>query len=185
MYEFARAEFQEKAPLVDLDELRRMVVDDILADELRERADSVWIYGSFVNEDKELDAGDARSDLDLFVRVPEWSHPIADSAIAAVASAAPDGDVPDSDDWEGIATPETAWERSADEAWEQLPASVRDTLVRSTKRVFYATEAELDDGDSRVFDVNVGNAEQFWYVARYHPVSWIWSRGDVCDGVPF
>lgn len=164
----ARRELNAKAPLVDLAELREVVVSEIMTPTLRDWTDGVWLLGSFVNPGRSIDANGKSSDLDVFVRLPDWDLPQAETGIAMVASE-PKEAVPSAvrelaDRWEPIEGPASVvWECSVDEAWERIPEPVKRTLVASTKEGFFATESDRRQGTPRCFDFVVGNDAQLEY----------------------
>ena len=61
--------FAEKAPLLEDVGLAKIVLFDLLAPEVREHVESVHVYGSFVDPDRELDRDGDTSDLDVYVTV--------------------------------------------------------------------------------------------------------------------
>ena len=58
--------FAEKAPLLADIDLAKIVVSDLLAPEVREYVERVYVYGSFVDPDAELDRDGDTSDLDVY-----------------------------------------------------------------------------------------------------------------------
>lgn len=167
MKQDACREVKEKAPLVDVDELTDQVLFDIIDDELRERADSVWMLGSFVNPGREIDTKGGRSDIDVFIQLPDWDFPQAGTGMAMFASDSR-SDIPAIYDrittrnsWSPIEGPESVvWECSVDEAWERMPADVQRSLVESTKNGFFANEEDRQAGKPRHYDLLVGNQAQ-------------------------
>lgn len=167
MNDALRNELREKAPLVEPDELKQLIVREIVDDKLREWAAGVWLLGSFVNPGRDIDSKDKRSDLDAFVLVPDWEFPQAGSGMAMFAEAV-DEEVPtifeqvtDGKSWSPMEGPESVlWECSVDEAWEQLPACVQRSLVNSTQTGVYAIEEDKRNGRARCCDLIVGNEAQ-------------------------
>lgn len=182
-----RAELAEKAPLVDVDELVEAITEGLLADGLRARADSVWLYGSFVDPGKEVDESEARSDLDVFVVVPDWELPVSGVAIPLFA---PQVELPpvvarfaDRLDWSGVAGFENGWDCSAGEAWDRLPEPVRETLHRCVTTAFYAREADVEEGLVRPYDLMVGDESQWDARLGDGPAVRIWrADGDRSPG---
>lgn len=164
-------EFQRKAPLLDRDSLASEVVHNILEPELRERAAEIWILGSFINPDKGTDEN-GRSDMDLFVVVPDWDMPVADVSILFAASNVPTPPMyeplSDDHDWKGIDAPDRTWDGSPDEAWERLPEYVRETLHNAATEFFYATMADKEQNRVRNYDLQIGNRQQFDYQYSNH-----------------
>lgn len=159
-------EFRAKAPLIDVDELVELILYDIMTEELRERAESVWIRNSFTDPDREIDTSETPSDLDIYVVVPGWDLPVTDSGIAAVASGAdpPDALAESAADFEWTSK-DGNWD-SAEQAWDRIPEYVRETLRRSVEIGFYARESDVEEGIIRLFDLVVGNRENFAYVEK-------------------
>lgn len=159
-------EFRRKAPLIEPGDFMEMVLEDMLTEETLRRAESLWIVGSFVRPDKEIDAGSSSSDLDLFVCLPDWDHPITGSGLALLApqTATPKayGDV-DGYGWDSKDTPEWKWECSPQEAWERIPEHAQQTLVRVTRKYFYARPEDVDEDNKRTYEVSVVNRSQLEY----------------------
>ena len=61
--------FADRAPLLDDATVAKVVLFDLLAPEVREHVERVYVYGSFVNPDTELDRDGDTSDLDVYVTV--------------------------------------------------------------------------------------------------------------------
>ena len=166
MQQYAVESLREKFPLVDVTELVNIITYEIVTDELRQRAESIWLYGSFVNPRKEIDTKEARSDLDIFVVVPEWDLPQADAAIPIFASQVPTPDVfqelSESQEWRGrgLQSSRGGWDRPVDEVWESLPADVKETLKNSIERVFYTTEEDMRANRHRIYDTIIGDESQ-------------------------
>jgi len=59
--------YRERAPLLPPDALTEIVFGDLLAPELVEHVEAVYVYGSFADPDRELDRDGDVSDLDLYV----------------------------------------------------------------------------------------------------------------------
>jgi hypothetical protein len=72
--------FAEKAPLLKDVGLAKIVLFDLLAPEVREHVESVYVYGSFVDPDRELDRDGDVSDLDVYVTVGDEVPPTVDGS---------------------------------------------------------------------------------------------------------
>jgi hypothetical protein len=70
--------FAEKAPLLEDIGLAKIVLFDLLAPEVREHVESVYVYGSFVDDSTELDRDGDTSDLDVYVTVADEVLPRVD-----------------------------------------------------------------------------------------------------------
>lgn len=154
-----------RAPLVDFEDLRKLIVYEIVTEETRSRAENIWITGSFSDPEREIDSGEAPSDLDILVNVPGWELPPADTGIPLVASSVDTPPIyerfPDEYTWESKGEPISSWDCSAQEAWEQLPEYAQETLMRSVEQVFHATEADVENNTMRSYDVNIGNQDHY------------------------
>lgn len=131
--------------------------------------------------DKEIDAGSSSSDLDLFVCLPDWDHPITGSGLALLApqTATPKayGDV-DGYGWDSKDTPEWKWECSPEEAWERIPEHAQQTLVRVTRKYFYARPEDVDEDNKRTYEVSVVNRSQLEYGIEDAHALRIWHEDD-------
>lgn len=63
--------FADRAPLLDDIDVANVVLFDLLEPAVRERVDHVYVYGSFVDADRELDRDGDVSDLDVYAVVDE------------------------------------------------------------------------------------------------------------------
>lgn len=166
MQQYAVESLREKFPLVDVNELIDVITYEIVTDELRRKAESIWLYGSFVNPQKEIDTKAERSDLDIFVVVPGWDLPQADSAIPIFASqvSTPDifRNISESKTWRGVGLKSSrgGWDRPVDEVWEVLPEYMQETLKNSIERVFYITEEDMRNNRHRIYDTVIGDRSQ-------------------------
>ena len=70
--------FAEKAPLLEDVGLAKIGLFDLLAPEVREHVESVYVYGSFVDDSTELDRDGDTSDLDVYVIVGDEVLPRVD-----------------------------------------------------------------------------------------------------------
>lgn len=185
MSEIQRTSFEAKAPLIDLEQLAQMLTSEIIASELLSQADSVWLFASFVNPNKEIDTGRKASDLDVFVRVPDWEMPIADSGIPIFASSQPTSDLyetmTDDLNWQGHDAPDRQWDCSPDEAWKSLPEPVQITLFRCTRKLFHATQEDREKNRGRIYDILIGNEVQFKWATYYDENDrlLIWENGSL------
>lgn len=154
-------EFRRNAPLVDPDGLVRMLREDMFSEGLRERAESIWIGGSFVNPDK---AVSETSDLDVFVVDPTWELPISSSGIALMASEPPTpsfyDDVIEERTWAPVTDLDKSWQGTADEAWEMLPEYAKKSLIRSNEKALFPTERNRNEGRARPYELGIGSPEQ-------------------------
>lgn len=178
-----KSELLANAPLIDFQELTEVIVTEMLSPGTRSRADSVWISGSFPDPEREIDRTDTPSDLDLFVLVPDWDLPPADSGIAVLA---PGAETPSTyqnvwseASWDSKATPQSEWNCSPQEAWDRLPEHAQETLLRSVERGFYATEADVEEDRLRGYDLNIGNEQHFEYGRCPRSDIRIWDGGPV------
>lgn len=147
-----------RAPLLDVSELRTLVVRKLLPRSVLDRTESIWLLGSFTNPGKDLDT-EKRSDLDVYVVVPDWDRPIALSSLAVYAPQSPVHDPSvEEDAWTGVIGPEgTRWDRSASEAWDCLPTDVQRALAYSVQVAVFATEADRARGSPRNVDLMIGS----------------------------
>lgn len=159
-----RETLERKAPLVDLEGMTEKIVTEVVDSRLRQRAESLWILGSFADPEKEIDAGETPSDLDLFLTVPEWDLPIADSEIPVLASQVSTPDVLGSrfegTEWDGVGGPGSEWNCSAEDAWERLPEDVQQTFLNGTEWLFFASESDRIINRPRSYHLHVGSRAQ-------------------------
>lgn len=155
--------FNRKAPLVDAEELVEIIVDEIVSEDLKQQADSIWLLGSFVNPEKELDRK-GRSDLDVFVVVPDWEYPQVDTGVAIFADQAtvPEliAELADNGEYLALKGPEGRWERPPAEIWDTIPEYARRTLINSASNVFFRNEDEKASNKIRLYDVTIGSPPQ-------------------------
>lgn len=160
-----KSELLSNAPLIDFEELKDVILMELLSRETRSKADSVWISGSFPDPEREIDRTDTPSDLDLFVLVPEWDLPPVDTGIPLLAPEAETPSVYQNVEkeaiWDAKETPLSAWDCSPQAAWDRLPNHARETLMRSVKKGFYATEGDVEAERLRGYDLSIGNEEHF------------------------
>lgn len=163
MSEEAIESFREKAPLVSLDELAEIITKDILTEELRQKTESVWLFNSFVDPEREIDEKETDSDLDVILLVPDWELPVLDTGLAVVA---PQADTPEA--YENNAgemnwsSKDGKWDSPA-KAWERLPDYVRETFLESVQRGFFANESDVESNNIRLYDITIVNRTQFHY----------------------
>lgn len=159
--------FSEKAPLINIDELVDFVINEIVDENLRRQASSIWLLGSFVNPGKEIDRGKRRSDLDIFVVVPDWDLPQINSGVALYADQVPTPDIlkktVERSKYAPLMGPDGRWEIPASDIWEELPDSIKKTFVSSIETVFFATQEERESGEIRMYDVIVGDESHLDY----------------------
>lgn len=186
MDEVALEEFQNNAPIIGVEELAEMLRFEMLSDETREKANSIWIVGSFVTPDKDIDTGESHSDLDVFVVLPNWELPIAGTALAMMA---PQSDTlaryeqyPEKYNWSSKDTPRWKWDCSAEEAWERIPEHAQKTLVQSTERYFFATDDDIEENRQRSYELNIANQQQLEHAVKDIPALEIWRDGRETDG---
>jgi hypothetical protein len=67
--------FADRAPLLDPPTVAKVVLFDLFAPEVREHAERVYVYGSFVDDSTELDREGGTSDLDVYVTVADGLLP--------------------------------------------------------------------------------------------------------------
>jgi len=72
--------FADRAPLLEDATVAKVVLFDLLEREVREHVKSVYVYGSFVDPDQELDRDGDVSDLDIYVTVGDAVLPTVDGA---------------------------------------------------------------------------------------------------------
>lgn len=179
--ETAREQLREKAPLIDPDELVDVFVSTLLQSDVGERARTAWFLGSFVNPEKDIDSGASPSDLDVFIEVPGWSGPPADSGMAMTAESVetPNVRIRNEDRWRGQFAPDAFWACTADEAWEVIPEYVKPLLVWASSRAVYVTREEAEAGTARPFDLTIGNAAQCEMHVEAKTGTCIWRRRTV------
>lgn len=169
-----KAALQDNAPLIDFDELRNIVLEEMLTPETRTKAHSVWISGNFSDPTYDIATEDSPSSLDLFVLIPDWTLPPADCGIPIMA---PEVEMPPAyqnfdDAWESKGTETDRWDCSPQEAWNRLPNHAQETLKNSAKKGFYASEADVEDGLMRGYELSIGNEKHFQHGRR--------PRSDIC-----
>lgn len=173
------ASFECKAPFVDVDAIRDLIVYDIVSDGTREQAESIWLQNSFVDPDCGIDENESPSDLDIFILIPDWNLPVADTGIAVATS---ETRVPAIYEQVGPVTWESKdgrWTDSVDEFWEHLPEHVQQTLVQSMHKGFYATEEDYENRLIRSYDVTIGDRTAFNYERDAHARVEIWPTNEL------
>lgn len=183
-YDTAREEFESKAPLLEFEEMKNILIENVIHERLLDRTRGIWLHGSFVDPDSEIDTGDKRSDMDVFVVVPGWELPVATTGIAWTAPQAPQIEglehLRGNHDWDELPAPseDWKWNCSPGEAWEKLPDYVRTTLVNSNKRFFFATPTDYKERKARPYDVFVGDVEQFEFHSKIGPKVKVWENDE-------
>ncbi|RQG99200.1 hypothetical protein EA472_15140 [Natrarchaeobius oligotrophus] len=181
-YEQAKREFERKAPLLEFNEMKDILVTEIIDEKLLERTRDVWLHGSFVQPDAEIDTGDKLSDMDAFIVVPSWELPVANTGIAWAAPQAPRLEsldhLGDHFVWNELPAEDEGWNCSAGEAWEQLPDCAKTTLLNSTQRFLFANENDHEARRARNYDIMIGSVSQFDHQKKKCPKTKIWERSD-------
>ncbi|WP_139172838.1 hypothetical protein [Halopelagius longus] len=179
-YDLAKSEFRKKAPRLEFDDMETIVVEEILNEDILKQTRDIWLHGSFIDPNSEIDKGDKRSDLDIFVVVPNWNLPAVTSGITWAASQAPtleDLDhLRDHYTWKELPSKEKKWNCTAEEAWEKLPECVRKTFIRASHRFFFANDNDYREKKMRNYDVFIGNISQFQYHKTIGPKAKIWEN---------
>lgn len=159
--------FESRAPAVKISELQGLLLSDIVAEELLTECLSVWVFGSFANPYKSLDRNSRKwSDLDVFIVLDEWDSPQAASNMLMYA---PNEDVPrefpediKENDWQDI--PPLAgpgeWQCTIEEAWDEIPLFVKETIRNASKRGFFRNTEEIEAESVRSIDIFVGTERQ-------------------------
>lgn len=174
----ARKSLQEKAPLIDFDELEDLIVNEMLSDNIKQEAESAWITSSFVDPDREIDTSQYPSDLDVQVVIPGWEYPIADSGIAFFA---PQVETPDiykqaieNAQWD---SKDEGW-ATAEEAWEELPEYARETLLNSIQFAFRADENDIEEDRIRQYDISIIDEEYRRQTTKPGAEICVWRRDE-------
>jgi hypothetical protein len=154
--------FADRAPLLDDATVAKVVLFDLLAPEVREHVENVYVYGSFVNDTTELDRDGAVSDLDVYVTVGDEVLPRIDGEPREVSTrygatehgllcrCATQGAL----EVYGRAEP---FNLSLPEASEPL----RESIERAERAVFHANELDTELLRFRATDLTLGTAAAF------------------------
>ena len=154
--------FAEKAPLLEDVGLAKIVLFDLLAPEVREHVESVHVYGSFVDPDRELDRDGDTSDLDVYVTVGDAVLPTVDGEPAEVSTrfsatehgllcrCATQGAL----DVYGRREP-------FDVPLPEVSEPLRESVERAERAVFHATERDTELLRFRATDLTLGAAAAF------------------------
>lgn len=159
MDQTTREQLEQKAPLVDPDGLVDTIESEILSPELRDRGSSIWLRGSFVDPDREIDSGEKYSDMDVYVPVDGWDLPLAGPGTIIYASQT------DSVHAVAVAKDEYEWSykhqwESADRAYERLPEYAIETFTESLRHFFIASEEDKEADVYRQYDIRIGSPSQ-------------------------
>lgn len=161
-----REAFEAYAPMIDAEDLSSMILNDVMTDRLRSRAASLWLIGGFADPARPLGTTEDRwSDLDVFIVDLHWDMPQAETGIAleTTHTTLPDQISENAEgEWNGVSGPEQ-WGCSADEAWDQLPEYVQETLIKGTHKLIFRSRKERESLRPRYLDLFVGNEEQLAY----------------------
>jgi hypothetical protein len=154
--------FADRAPLLNPETVAKAVRFDLFAPEVHEHVERVYVYGSFVNPDTELDRNGDTSDLDVYVTVAPEVLPRVDGEPREVSTrfgasqhgllcrCATQGAL----DVYGRADP---FDLSLPEASEPL----RESIKRAERAVFHATERDTELLRFRATDLTLGTAAAF------------------------
>jgi hypothetical protein len=156
--------FAEKAPLLEDLGLAKIVLFDLLAPEVREHVESVYVYGSFVDDSTELDRDGDTSDPDVYVTVGDAVLPRVDGAQEPAEVSTRFG-----------ATEHGLLCRCATQGALEvfgradpfdIPLSgvsepLRESIERAERAVFHATELDTELLRFRATDLTLGTAAAF------------------------
>lgn len=174
--------FRERAPLVDTAELSDLIVKGIIHPETRAAAESIWLQNSFVDPNRDIDENDTPSDLDVFVLIPDWEFPVADTGLAATVPAVENPEPHPSTDNVTWDSKDGKWTEGAESFWEVLPEHARGTFARSLQKGFYASETDREAGLIRTYDVTIGDRTDFEYDQESHARLQLYPENEVQDG---
>lgn len=167
--------FAAKAPLLEDVALAKIVLFDLLAPAVRDHVEGVYVYGSFVAPERELDRDGEVSDLDVYVTV--------DDAILPGA-----GDDPREVSTRFGATEHGLLCRLAtqgaldvfgrreafDVGLPDAPDPVVATVERAERAVFHAREMDIDLLRFRPLDLTLGTPEAFRSFVGGDPHLQVW-----------
>ena len=156
--------FANRAPLLDGATVAKVVLFDLLEREVREHVESVYVYGSFVNDSTELDRDGDTSDLDVYVTVGDAILPRVDGAQepaevstrfgatehGLLCRCATQGAL----DVYGRADP-------FDVPLPEVSEPLRESIERAERTVFHATELDTELLRFRATDLTLGTAAAF------------------------
>jgi len=156
--------FADRAPLLDDATVAKVVLFDLLEREVREHVKSVYVYGSFVDPDQELDRDGDVSDLDIYVTVGDAVLPTVDGAHepaevstrfgatehGLLCRCATQGAL----DVYGRADP-------FDVPLPEVSEPLRESIERAERTVFHATELDTELLRFRATDLTLGTAAAF------------------------
>ena len=180
--------FAERAPLLDPPTVAKVVLFDLLAPEVREHVESVYVYGSFVDPDRELDRDGDTSDLDVYVTVGDVVLPTVDSKPAEVStrfSASQHGllcrcatqgalDVFGRTDPFDVPLPDA-------------PEGIVESIKSAERAVFHPREMDADLLRFRALDLTLGTRDAFERFLGEDPRLRVWpldqgAGGETCTG---
>ena len=154
--------FAERAPLLKPPTMAKVILFDLLEREVREHVESVYVYGSFVDDSTELDRDGDVSDLDVYVTVADEVLPRVNGEPREVSTrfgatehgllcrCATQGAL----EVYGRADP---FDLSLPEASEPL----RESIERAERAVFHASELDTELLRFRATDLTLGTPPAF------------------------
>lgn len=198
--------YRERAPLLNGGDLAEVVLGDLLDPAFAEHLDGVYVYGSFVDPDRELDRDGDTSDLDIYVTVePDTARELLPGLPAAEPGADGDGDpageCEDKDEGEGgareastrfgatqhgllcrLATQGALTVYGRDEpvgvALSDAPAPVVESLVRAERAVFHTSGFDPELLRFRPLDLTLGTPTAFERFVGEDPHLRVWPTDD-------
>jgi len=174
------AVFDERAPLLSSEELARLLLEDVVADEIYENVRAIHVYGSFVNPDARIDYDETLeedahpsdlSDLDVWV---EWTY---DRTVATRYRARQHGVICRLITQDELSYPggEELTKIPIDAAGEAPDGAVA-TIEAAERIVFALTELDRETLGFRPLELTLGNKEAFDNEVGDDPSLTIWER---------
>ena len=174
--------FAEKAPLLADVDLAKIVVSDLLAPEVREYVERVYVYGSFVDDSTELDRDGDTSDLDVYATVDGDLLPGDVTEVSTRFSASRHGllcrcATQDALEVYGRAEP-------FDLSLPPVSEPLRESIERAERAVFHATELDTELLRFRATDLTLGTPAAFEAFLGDDPRLRVWPTDEDADPEP-
>lgn len=168
--------FARKAPQLTRDELATIVREELLVGPIRKHCESVWLYGSFVNSDAELDIDGDVSGLEVYVTVDPSILPSADAEVSTRFSATQRGvlgrlAMHDVIDIYGQPEPRFV-------SFPLAPESLLESLRTAERAVFHVRESDREQLNYRGLKLTIGTRAALDELLDRNPALRLWARDE-------
>jgi hypothetical protein len=151
--------FADRAPLLDDATVAKVVLFDLLEREVREHVESVYVYGSFVDDSTELDRDGDTSDLDVYATVDDDLLPGDTTEVSTRFSASQHGLLCRCATQGALAV--YGRREPFDVPFPEVSEPLRESVKRGERAVFHATERDTELLRFRATDLTLGTAAAF------------------------